>query len=312
MSTSPDSRERAARRVLWIFAVLALLAVALVFTVFRPGTLGADAPAVSTPDSPAVPTAQEPTPSRYAPAEAAPGNWELPAQEWESFPTPSAMEPPLAVLAGNVVYGFPVMTLQDCPEPAVVADEHEWRLAVEAHWACLHTAFTPIFEQMGATTELPEMHFFEGSGADSPCGWINAPAFYCSANDGSVHFGGEHLEMALEWDLAVAEMVSHEYGHHIQAVTGMTEAKLDLPDRSEAERRAELQAICWSGALTFHTASVGFGEQEYTGWQDRVTAMVSSDVHGSRESLDHWGMRGLWASSLGDCNTWLAPAGQVS
>ena len=161
-------------------------------------------------------------------------------------------------------------------------------------------------------TDEAEVHFFVGSGADSACGRIEAPAFYCSANNGSVHFGGEHLEMAREWELAVAEMVSHEYGHHIQNVTGMTEAKLQLPEATAAERRAELQAICWSGALTLRTGSIDFGEKEFTGWEDRVGAMVASDVHGSRESLDYWGMRGLWAASFGDCNTWLAPAHRVS
>lgn len=311
MPTSPDAHESAARRVLWIFAFLALLAVAVVFIAFRPGTLTAGTPVTSPAPSTAVPTVLEPVPPTHTPAEAAPGNWQLPEREWEALPTPPVMEPPLAVLGGNVFYSFPLVAIEGCPEPSVVADEDEWRHAVEGHWTCLHTAFTPIFEQMGAHTMQPGLHFFEGPGADSPCGWIDAPAFYCSANNGSVHFGGEHLEMALEWDLAVTEMVSHEYGHHIQAVTGMTEAKLELPDRTEAERRAELQAICWSGALTLHTASVGFGEEEFRGWEERVGAMVSSDVHGSRESLDHWGMRGLWASSFGDCNTWVVDSGRV-
>ena len=320
-SLGARERELAARRVLWLFAVLVVVALAVVFIALRPGSLGAEGPVVTaTPPAPATsvptavpPRAAEPTSSApVTPAEPAPGNWQLPDRQWEPYPTPSVMEPPLAALAGNVFYRFPVAELEGCPAPAVASDALAWREAVTAHWSCLHAAFVPVFEQMHARTAPAEVHFFEGAGADSPCGWIEAPAFYCSAGDGSVHFGSEHLRMALEWDLAVTEMVGHEYGHHIQNVTGMTEAKLQLVDSADAERRAELQAICWAGTLAIHITSVRFGEEEFRGWEDRVAAMVTSEVHGSRESLDYWGMRGLWADSFGDCNTWLAPSERVS
>ncbi|NHB84078.1 hypothetical protein G7085_03905 [Tessaracoccus sp. HDW20] len=44
-----------------------------------------------------------------------------------------------------------------------------------------------------------------------------------------MYFGQEHMEMAASWDLSVNEMVNHEYGHHLQKLAGITEAKLALP-----------------------------------------------------------------------------------
>lgn len=40
--------------------------------------------------------------------------------------------------------------------------------------------------------------------------------------------------------------------------------------------------------------------------------MLVDGVHGNRDSIRHWGVRGLYASTLGDCDTWVAPSELVA
>lgn len=337
MVDSLGERELAARRVLWLFAVLVVVALAVVFIALRPGSLGAEGPVVTaTPPAPATsvptavpPRAAEPTSSApVTPAEPAPGNWQLPDRQWEPYPTPSVMEPPLAALAGNVFYRFPVAELEGCPAPAVASDALAWREAVTAHWSCLHAAFVPVFEQMHARTAPAEVHFFEGAGADSPCGWIEAPAFYCSAGDGSVHFGSEHLRMALEWDLAVTEMVGHEYGHHIQNVYGvLAESQKDPTGPASGAVRVELMADCFAGmwmkAATRTTDAQGqalltdISEDDVRNAMGAAKAVGDDEIqkksgggvdpegwtHGSAKARQAWLLRGMGAESVSRCDT---------
>ena len=154
--------------------------------------------------------------------------------------------------------------------------------------------------------------FYPGRGSKSECGYLEAPAFYCAAGAGTVYFGGEHLVMAKGWDLSVNEMVNHEYGHHLQSLAGITAVKIGLRASDQIERRSELQATCWSAMFTYHNRTFDFGPSDLESWKERLEMMLEDGVHGNRESLRYWGMRGLYAQTMGDCNTWVAPEGEVA
>ena len=50
-----------------------------------------------------------------------------------------------------------------------------------------------------------------------------------------------------------------------------------------------------------------------TEWEStRLDTMLVDGVHGSRESIQHWGLRGLYAATAGDCNAWVAPPETVA
>lgn len=305
---SPPSGEAAARRLLVSFGVLAALLVAGTWFLFRPGTLGSA-------ESEATPATQRPTNtfvSRSPGPEPGPAQWELPERTWEPIRTPPTLPQEWVVLGHNPINEVSAPVISGCPEPTDITSLEQYRQAVSAQWDCLHRSFVPIYQSMDLSTTPPELVFFAGIGSRSECGWIEAPAFYCSAGNGTGLFGTEHFEMAQQWDLSINEMVNHEYGHHVQKIFGITEAKLRVDVTPDIERRAELQVICWSAILTYNNSALDFGAEEYRGWESRVEAMVSSDVHGARESLRHWGMRGLWAGSFGDCNTWLVDDQEVA
>ena len=126
-----------------------------------------------------------------------------------------------------------------------------------------------------------------------------------------MYFGDGHLSQARTWDLAVNEMVNHEYGHHLQALFGITANRLVAPGGLQLERRSELQAMCWSAAMTRANDAVTFDEAAYDGWTARLDRMREDASHGTRPSLRYWGTRGLYAETMGDCNTWVAAPAQV-
>ncbi|AQP43947.1 neutral zinc metallopeptidase [Tessaracoccus flavus] len=256
-------------------------------------------------------TSAAPSPTATADPAAGALQWQLPEQEWPALPAADPQSP-LYEAQATALDAVEPAALVGCPEPGVVADEAAWRSAVTAQWECLHLAWTPHLVSLGWSTEPPELHFFDGLGTASECGYLEAPAFYCSTGGGSAHFGSRHLRMAGEWDLSINEMVNHEYGHHLQKLAGITDVKMGLKSSDEVERRVELQATCWSGAMTYRNESVGFDAADFASWTARLETMLVDGVHGSRDSLRYWGMRGLYAETMGDCNTWVVAAQAVA
>lgn len=272
-----------------------------------PSASGDRTPSATT--SPLPPMTTAPPPVTVAPE---PGGrpWVLPDRQWAPIPAPDPASK-LYPMQVSMLDELPPVPLTGCPEPRAVTDEEDWKAAVRGQWSCLHRAWVPVFEQLGWSVVEPEVRFYPGVGSNSDCGYLSAPAFYCSYGSGAVYFGAEHFTMASDWDLSVNEMVNHEYGHHLQKLAGITSAKLSLPPSNELERRAELQSTCWSAMFTYHNRSFGFDATHFESWTTRLDTMLVDDVHGSRESLTYWGTRGLYAETVGDCNTWRAPAEQV-
>lgn len=261
-------------------------------------------PTHSTPPTPPPPISQAPEPG--------PEGWQLPARDWEPIPGFISADELWAELQGVKLLKETPRVLTGCPAPQTVETEDGYRAAVLQQWHCVHVAWTPMFEKLGWSTVEPPVEFYSGAGTSSECGYLEAPAFYCSGEQGTVYFGSGHMEMAQDWDLSINEMVNHEYGHHLQSLAGITDAKLQLEQRNEIERRAELQATCWSAAMTLNNEDVAFDESDWDSWQQRLQTMTIDGVHGSRESILYWGTRGLYATTLEDCNTWAVTAEEVS
>ena len=64
--------------------------------------------------------------------------------------------------------------------------------------------------------------------------------------------------------------------------------------------------------MTYHNEAVVFDQTRWDDWQLSLSESEIDGVHGSLESLHYWGTRGLYAQTLGDCNTWSVEPGRVS
>lgn len=257
----------------------------------------ADGYPVSNPDPPLEELAPEIDPIS--------GEWELPPWSWDELPVlADGADADWNALQSPKLAGLEPPVLTGCTAPAVVTNERSYERAVREQWRCVHEAWLPILKTLGLPEGAPLVRFYSGVSGRSPCGKVEAPAFYCPLGEGTAHFGGDALEVAMYWDLMVNDTVHHEYAHHIQSLVGIMNAAESVAYTTDIDRRLELQATCWASAMTIQDEAVEFDDDRWDGWITNLDESIPDEEHGTLESLRYWGTRGLYASTFGDCNTW--------
>lgn len=178
--------------------------------------------------------------------------------------------------------------------------------------------------ELGFTYSSPEFDLFSG-GVDTGCGSATSAVgpFYCPA-DANIYLDTaffEDLEArfgAEDGPFAQMYIVAHEWGHHIQSITGINSG-LDLRDTGPGSDsvRLEIQADCFAGAwvgeattvvddsgTTFLkpitqaqidsalSAAAAVGDDHI---QESTSGQVQPETwtHGSSEQRQSWFMRGF-------------------
>lgn len=309
----PHEPPRRDRSGLVVF--LALLFV-LGGVLFAAAALGRSTLDGAAPEPPVFPT-ESATPELPLPEDSAeptvaasdrPG---LPPREWPALPAPNATNPDWVTLQRNALYPVQVPPLTSCPTPATVRTLRELEAGALAQMDCIQAAWRPVLARLGfRTTEVP-VYFYRGDRVDTPCGEVSAPALYCSAQGGAIYFGEATLNGASWHEFGVKDMAGHEYGHHLQAEAGMFVAEYNVGGTYESARRMELQATCVSYAMLARDDSFEMTEEVYASFEPYLRSVVEDGIHGSRDSVAYWGLRGLYSDTLGNCNTWTVPAEDV-
>jgi predicted metalloprotease len=195
---------------------------------------------------------------------------------------------------------------------------------------CMVNTFDEPLAAEGFTLTAPKVRVYKSS-IKSPCGRFDqkgAPAYYCSANR-TIYWpatrddGREAYTFAR---LGYVALTAHEFGHHLQATTGMVDeygrryAKAEFrSERYLLSRRLELQAQCFEGvflqtiARSLRLNAVDREElrmwHSYTGDEDPPSSRKPD--HGSSSAQIRWLSRGLDSQDFGRCNTWSAPKSKV-
>jgi predicted metalloprotease len=190
---------------------------------------------------------------------------------------------------------------------------------------CLVKAFSVPLSAKGFALQTPKIKTYRKT-AKTACGKFGqrgAPAYYCSANQ-TIYWpltGDDGSEAYTFARLGYVGLLAHEFGHHLQATTGMlgeygqryTRAK-GRSDRQLLSRRQELQAQCFEGVFL----TVAQRELTLTGddrYQLRVWHGFTGDEdppasrkpdHGSSAAQIRWLERGLNTGDFARCNTWKA------
>ena len=169
-----------------------------------------------------------------------------------------------------------------------------------------------------------------GDKITTKCGSVGVNAFFCSA-DQQLYYSNQlprtiPTVASNKWTADI--IMAHEYAHLLQGRTGISISTHALAQRSGDKateyayvRRLETQADCFSG-MFIRSASVSLGVQQddlegieatYVAIGDDTLTRDPNVVgnHGLARSRLFWGRRGLGTSSVGDCNTFIAPANQV-
>lgn len=239
----------------------------------------------------------------------------------------------------------PVHTLGDNPlfagengTPEIVCELATWHTSPQGAAAfftsalpCLDAAWAPVMNRAGLPFFSPGIEFPEGSNWSSPCGAVAGgsgavAAFYCGENNTLyMPFAGLQTEMYGPHPGVYLAVLAHEYGHHVQSMSGVLsayaqaryEAGVDSEAGLELSRRLELQAQCLSGM--FFAATYSRGSVNDTILDEARTSQDRGDHnpnaprdHGTDAHTSAWWEQGAQKNRTYQCNTWLSPPGDVS
>ncbi|WP_328524156.1 neutral zinc metallopeptidase [Kribbella sp. NBC_00359] len=186
---------------------------------------------------------------------------------------------------------------------------------------CLNDAWRPIFKELGQDKPDPGLVVFDKP-VTTPCGRFEplsgrVLAFYCYGNQ-VMYTDVKQMNRAFgpQQDLAYLMTIAHEYGHHVQGVSGLFYARAvylqDHPDQElESSRRNELQASCFGGVfskaveksypLTNRLAE--FKEQSSNSFGETPDTPEDERTHGLATSQGFWIQNGFNIGADKACNT---------
>lgn len=192
--------------------------------------------------------------------------------------------------------------------------------------ACLMRVFGPTLQKAGFTAVRPSVTIYSGEVA-TKCGDLpRRNAVYCAA-DQQIYYASDLPQLIppqlRSTPFTTESIIAHEFGHSIQARSGILISEFALEDRESSQskkdamsRRIELQADCFAGqflgsirqsegltgsdltnlTLLFHS----FGDDELSG------DPLESGNHGRGANRQHWVATGMASTSMGACNTFTA------
>jgi len=180
--------------------------------------------------------------------------------------------------------------------------------------------WSDIFAQNGRTYREPKLVLFSGA-VDSACGFAQAAMgpFYCPSDEKVYLDMSFFRELSNRFhspgDFAQAYVVTHEVGHHVQNLLGITD-QVERSSSNRASVRLELQADCLSGVWASHnrtildpgdidealTAASMIGDDRLQ-MQNRGYVVPESFTHGTSEQRSKWFRTGFERGAISACNT---------
>jgi predicted metalloprotease len=278
-----------------------------------------------TPETPTVPTT-EPTYGQ---------NVQVPAPDRNppALPAPKTYDQATTWMKDNAIYAESVIVPTACKLDKIdVSTASKSRLETHLNGltACLWTVWNPPVTAAHFELPRPTVTVY-GTSVTTACGKSESHnAFYCSA-DQQIYYAQnvyEILPRALRNQPFVAESVlAHEFGHAIQARTGILISEGAWQEKStdskaaDFSRRTETQADCFGGLfINAVEQASGMTQQDVSNIKQLATAIgddtLSGDPntvgdHGLSKSRNYWWSQGLSQARVGVCNTFVAASDKV-
>lgn len=241
----------------------------------------------------------------------------------------------VALMGGNPADLLPGV-LSPATEPAGTyvgtAEEEELVDFVSVVLAETEDVWSALFEDAGLTYQNPTLVIYTGT-VDSACGTSGASTgpFYCPG-DQKVYidlsfFQEIETRYNAPGDFAIAYVIAHEVGHHVQYQLGITEQVFGMKSKvSETEFnqylvRLELQADYLSGVWAHYvnraelleegdleealTAASAVGDDRLQK-QARGYVVPDSFTHGTSEQRSRWFKKGFESGTIEDGDTFNA------
>ncbi|MFC7387981.1 neutral zinc metallopeptidase [Sphaerisporangium rhizosphaerae] len=222
---------------------------------------------------------------------------------------------------GNPLYAV-AKARGGCRVPAIRAGR--WPSAekyMEAVASCLDRVWARQFALARIYYTLPPRRFVRHRVRDRDCGLMpakGAKGTYCDQTR-TFYVIVERYDLHPAAAADLAEVVAHEYGHHVQNMAYisdyMGEAYDDagsLAKRDTVNRRLELQAECFAGV------GIGALRRSMPSWplfrsiyQGTISDRAVQD-HGAMPTQLRWLQKGYRSARAGACDTWSPPKREVT
>ncbi|KOV76913.1 hypothetical protein ADL03_42535 [Nocardia sp. NRRL S-836] len=250
--------------------------------------------------------------------------------------TPSAQSTPVGPKAVYALADHPFLKpniganrLASCPLPAMDYSPAGQERYLRAALPCIEAMWKPALQAANMPYQPVELHIVTET-MQYPCGTVrpDSTARYCQGgiywtanayaaerNPNNPNHPGKYLGQ-----------LAHEYGHHIQWLTGMLKASdraqydaggWDTPKGLDLNRRMELQATCFGG-MTLAPLSHGAVPMDViqTGLTDAGNRgdydIYPTKDHGTPQNNANWVKQGYSSNQASLCNTWASEAQYVS
>ncbi len=192
--------------------------------------------------------------------------------------------------------------------------------------ASLNKTWEPLFKQANIPFEQPKLVFYSQNGS-SGCGTAQSAMgpFYCPSDHGIYLDTDFYREMEQKLgaggDFARAYVIAHEYGHHVQALTGTADMVRQAQQRNpnaanQLQVRMELQADCYAGVWASKNKNLieqgdieeGLNAAHQIGDDTLMRGAGQRPVeaaftHGSSAQRMEWLRRGIETGNEDSCDT---------
>lgn len=192
----------------------------------------------------------------------------------------------------------------------------------------LNQTWAKLFAAEGERFQPPKLRFYSQYG-QSGCGAAQSAMgpFYCPADQGiyldTSFFQEMEQRLGASGDFARYYVIAHEYGHHIQTITGLSAQVQQAQSRARSQAQAnsiqvrmELQADCLAGVWAaqnkdrIEAGDVQEGLRAASSIGDDVLmanagrrVSQESFTHGTSQQRMEWLNRGLQTGDPNACNT---------
>lgn len=201
---------------------------------------------------------------------------------------------------------------------------------------CMDQAWGPVLQRQGINWSPPGYAIAAKRGRGA-CGDYPSPGnivpYYCPRNN-TIYASTSAMSKGngnavgygqiLSWNGAIISMMAHEYGHHVQNITGLMDSWWSTTLKSSSKggklalsRRLELQATCFGGMFMRAVATsypISTGNRSKLFWfYSRVGDWPGYPRdHGSPPNNHRWFRQGWERQQAFQCNTWMASSSSTS
>lgn len=235
---------------------------------------------------------------------------------------------------------------QQAPEQET-AEQKEARQFVSTILADTEDTWTPIFQKLGGTYTPPKLVLYSGA-TSTACGTGQAAMgpFYCPVDKkvyiDTAFFKQMRTQLGITGnqskselsrndqagDFAVAYVIAHEVGHHVQTLMGISQqvdkarSNATQAEGNQLSVRQELQADCFAGLWAHQNqqrtqfldqgdiavamdAAEKIGD-DYLQRKSRGEVVPDSFTHGTSAQRQRWFQKGFETGDVAQCDTFQA------